>query len=87
MRSELEKRVLRWFRRDTSQPHVPDRTGAPAREHEALAKAWGIEACDVCGRTILLGETVSLFSQGGRFVKVCPICEESLTSEGHSRAA
>jgi hypothetical protein len=87
MRSELEHRVLRWFGRDASRPHTTDMTGAPAHEHAALARAWGIEACDVCGRTILLGESVSRFSQGARIVKACPICEESLISEGHPRAA
>ena len=87
MRSDLEQRTLRRFARGQTRAREGDRDDLPRREHAALARAWGIDACEVCGRTILLGERVSRFDRGGRPVRACPYCEGRLLSEGYSRAA
>lgn len=56
-------------------------------DDERLARVWGIGACDVCGRTIVLGEKAARFRSGERVVEVCPVCESGLIAQDHRRAA
>jgi hypothetical protein len=56
-------------------------------DDERLAGVWGIGACDVCGRTIVLGEKAARFRSSERVVDVCPVCESGLIAQGHRRAA
>ncbi len=56
-------------------------------EDERLARVWGIGACDVCGRTIVLGEKAAHFRSGERVVEVCPVCESGLIAQGYRQAA
>ncbi len=86
MRSDLQQRKSRLFSGERTQPLESD-DDLPRREQATLARARGIEACEVCGRTILLGESLSCFDRGGRPVRACPLCEGRLLSEGCPRAA
>ena len=53
------------------------RTVSAARsEDEAIARLWGIESCERCGRTIVLGEQSVRLAVGGRRTVVCPECLE-----------
>ncbi len=86
MSSEPHHRVLERLRSAIA------RSRRPVYEHdewgnEQLARGWGIEACDVCGRTILLGEATARFTSGDHVMKVCPVCEGSALSQGYQRAA
>ncbi len=87
MRSDLQQRVSRLFSGERTRPREGDHADPPRPEHATLARAWGIEACEVCGRTILLGETLSSFDRDGRPVRACTLCEGRLLSEGCRRAA
>lgn len=57
------------------------------QDDERLTCLWGIGACDVCGRTIVLGEETRHFRNGERVVEVCPACEPNVTARGYRRAA
>lgn len=87
MSSERDHKILRWFRRSPSRQRGSELLDGPTREREALARVWGIEACDVCGGTILLGEGVSRFRSAERVLEVCPTCEAKAVSNGYQRAA
>ncbi len=86
MGDERDLEILHWFRRSPRRQRGELIEGA-VREGEALARVWGIEACDVCGRTILLGEGISRFRSSERVLKVCPTCEAKAVSDGFQRAA
>ena len=48
----------------------------PASEDEALGRLWGVEACERCGHTIVLGERLVRRAAGGRSSVLCPECLE-----------
>ncbi|HJW74528.1 MAG TPA: hypothetical protein VJ787_02490 [Thermoleophilia bacterium] len=54
---------------------------------EGLSRVWGIAACDLCGRTILLGEHATHLTSGGRVIRVCAACAAGPGAEGDRRAA
>ncbi len=47
----------------------------------------GVATCDLCRRTILAGEEISIFRRDDRAVAVCSLCEERLLAQGFVRAA
>lgn len=80
-----------WLKRSLSlrTPRLR-RVGAPVqrtRHDDPIASIWGIDACDRCGRTILLGERTSPFRRDNVQLTVCPTCESDLIAEGFRRAA
>jgi hypothetical protein len=50
--------------------------GASASEDEALGRLWGVESCERCGRTIVLGERLMRLAVGGRRAVLCAECVE-----------
>jgi hypothetical protein len=87
MSGQRDHGIRHWFRSGPSQQRGSEFLDAPTREREALARVWGIEACDVCGRTILLGEDISRLRSAERVLKVCPTCAAKAVSDGYQRAA
>ncbi len=47
-----------------------------ASEDELIGRLWGVEACERCGRTIVLGEQFVRQAAGGRSRVLCPECLE-----------
>jgi hypothetical protein len=86
MSVEQEHKGLHRFRRSPGRQRG-ELTDGPIREGEALARAWGIEACDVCGRTILLGEGMSRLRTKQSVLHVCRTCAAKAVSDGYQRAA
>jgi hypothetical protein len=43
---------------------------------ESLARMWGVDECDRCGRTVILGERVAHTFIAGRPATVCSECLE-----------
>jgi hypothetical protein len=86
MSGEREYKVLHWFRRSPGRQQG-ELTDGPIREGEALARVWGIETCDVCGRTILLGEGISRLRTDRSVLRVCRTCAAKAVSDGYQRAA
>jgi hypothetical protein len=86
MSSERDHKILHWLRRSPRRQRS-ELIDEPIREGEALARVWGIEACEVCGRTILLGEGISRLRSSERVLKVCRTCEAKAVSDGYRRAA
>ena len=89
---EREGTTLRdWFKRSLSlrTPRVrrADASEQGARQDNPTASVWGIDTCDRCGRTILLGERTSPFRRDNVQLTVCPTCESDLIAEGFRRAA
>jgi hypothetical protein len=91
-------RALQEWLRDNLSPHAApvrraireqatERTSPRARRDRSAADAWGIETCDRCGRTILLGETTARFERDSQRMVVCPTCADELLAEGYRRAA
>ena len=90
MSGEPRHTTVDWFRSTFGIVRAAQPEGDAARgreDDERLARVWGIGTCDVCGRTIVLGEDAARFRNGGRVVEVCPVCESGVLAEGYRRAA
>ncbi len=48
---------------------------------ESLARMWGVDECDRCGRTVILGERVAHTFIAGRPATVCSECLEPAPAE------
>lgn len=60
---------------------VHNRTvSATPDEAKALARLWGTESCERCGRTIVLGERSMHSALDGRRTIICPDCFEPATA-------
>jgi hypothetical protein len=66
---------------------LPERSEHDHPKDGRSSRLRGIEACDVCGRTILPGEVTARFTSAERTITVCPICEARALSQGYQRAA
>ena len=89
MSRESRQPTVGWFRSTlgiTKQARS-EGDGRETQDDERLARVWGIAACDVCGRTILLGEHTAHFGNGERVVEVCAVCESDVVAQGYRRAA
>jgi RNase P subunit RPR2 len=91
-------RALQEWLRDNLSPHaaparrairqqVAEEASLRASRDQSAARAWGIQTCDHCGRTILLGETTARFERDSKLMVVCPTCADELLAEGYRRAA
>jgi hypothetical protein len=88
MSGEPRNTRVDWFRSTLGiAREAPPADDARSRQDERLARVWGIGACDVCGRTIVLGEGSGRFRNGERVVEVCQACEPDVTARGYRRAA
>ena len=59
----------------------------PGAGEQARRRHSSTPACDICGRTILAGETPSRFRREDRELLVCTLCEGRLLTQGYVRAA
>jgi hypothetical protein len=53
-----------------------DPNGPEPREDETVARLWGVDSCERCGRTFVLAERPVRLRIAGRSVIVCPECFE-----------
>lgn len=61
--------------RHTWQSHRAHVRNVAGKDDE-LGRLWGIEACERCGRTIVLGEQFVRRAVRGRATVLCPDCLE-----------
>lgn len=65
---------------------TPNREQAPSEE-EQLSDLWGVERCNCCGRTLLLGETSLHVDVEGQPVVLCSACSAQAKIDTYRRAA
>ena len=62
--------------RRTSAERVRDPREQTFREQAELQQRWGVDSCDRCGRTIVIGEPLARLRLHDRDVVLCPECLE-----------
>lgn len=86
MRKEAGHLFLDWL-----SGNLRARGGASADasrgDQEVRERLWGINTCEACGRTLLLGEETNRFCRDERVVEVCSLCEARIVAQGFARAA
>jgi hypothetical protein len=69
----------------SAQPDVGrDGSDGGLRAHQL---PMGRASCDLCRRTILVGEEIGHFRREDRLLTVCPLCAGRLLTQGSVRAA